>query len=172
MPLHSTKEKKGARSIHFNFVVQGRFRPVSSVSAVSIASRYGPILAKSAQFGANRSQVGANPKEKKKSLDVASTRRQPRWDASNSGAAPSQPRPYFLAMVWPNCRFSHLFHTLESPTHHVSIPPISHLCTSFPIFSCTLCIDFLLFHLNFSVNGTPIREFKNLESNGVPFPKN
>ena len=43
MPLHSTKEKKGARSIHFNFVVQGRFRPVSSISAVSIASRYDPI---------------------------------------------------------------------------------------------------------------------------------
>ena len=43
MPLHSTKEKKGARSIHFNFVVQGRFQPVSSVSAVSIASRYDPI---------------------------------------------------------------------------------------------------------------------------------
>ena len=40
MPLHSTKEKKGARSIHFNFVVQGQFRPVSSVS---IASRYDPI---------------------------------------------------------------------------------------------------------------------------------
>ena len=43
MPLHSTKEKKGARSIHFNFVVQGRFRPVSSISAISIASRYDPI---------------------------------------------------------------------------------------------------------------------------------
>ena len=40
MPLHSTKEKKGARSIHFNFVVQGRFRPVSSVS---VASRYDSI---------------------------------------------------------------------------------------------------------------------------------
>ena len=34
-------------------------------------------------------------------------------------------------------------------------------------FVLTFC-----FHLNFSVNGTAIREFKNLESNGVPFPKN
>ena len=75
-------------------------------------------------------------------------------------------------MVWPNCGFSHLFHTLESPANHVSIAPTSHLCTLFQIFPYTLFIDFLLFHLSFSMDDTPIREFKNLESNGVPFPKN
>lgn len=42
-----------------------------------------------------------------------------------------------------------------------------YLCWKQLIESYFLCVFF-----SFSVDGTPIREFKNMESKGIPFPKN
>ena len=100
----------------------GRFRPVPAcfrpVSAVSAAGRYvrygryGPILAESARFGANRSRFGANRSRfgtnRAASARIEPSRRESekkkktqtwtdaRATASDAGAAPLVPRPCFL----------------------------------------------------------------------------
>ena len=59
----------------------GLFWPFRLLANTTSYGQYGPILAESAQFGANQSQVGANPrlkkKKKKKNSDVAAMRGQP-----------------------------------------------------------------------------------------------
>ena len=68
-------------------------------------------------------------------------------------------------LVWPYCWFSCLFHPLESSAHCVST-------VFFPVVNLLRLITFFIVISSFSVDGTPIREFKNSESIGVPFPKN
>ena len=75
-------------------------------------------------------------------------------------------------LVWPHCWLSHLFYPLESSAHCVS-----NIFLQSPSFLLSLSFNllrlinvYLIF--SFSVDGTPIREFKNSESIGVAFPKN
>ena len=103
----------------------GLFRPYRPPADTTRYGRYGPILAESAQFSANRSRfgtnraasariephrressrVGANLRKKKKKKNVDAVRRAgnrverrvPRRAASDVGAAPLVPRPCFLA---------------------------------------------------------------------------
>ena len=88
----------------------GLFRPFQLPADMTQYGRYGPILAESARFGVNQceskpnwresSQVGTNPRgKKKKSSNAALIRKQPCWTprpVSDLGAAPSQPHPCFL----------------------------------------------------------------------------
>ena len=91
----------------------GRFRHVSAVfrpvSAVSAASRYGPILAESARFSANQSQFSTNRaasariepsrRESKKKKKKTQTRTDAQATASDAGAAPLVPCPCFLVAL-------------------------------------------------------------------------
>ena len=85
---HKTKKKTQKKQKIFRIELRkDRFRmfgPYSKpISAISVASRYSRILAESAPFGANRSRISANPRErerergKKKSSDAAPMRRSP-----------------------------------------------------------------------------------------------
>ena len=76
----------------------GLFWPFQSSANTTQYGRYGPIRRK-----LKPSQRESEGKKKKKSLDAAPTRGQPRRTprlASNLGAAPSQPRPCFLASMY------------------------------------------------------------------------
>ena len=85
-----------------------QYRPPADTSWYGRYGRYGPILAESARFGANRSRFGTNRSASarirgKKNPDAVRRagnrvgRRVPRRAASNAGAAPLVPRPCFLA---------------------------------------------------------------------------
>ena len=120
--IHKTNKEEGKKHITMPLRVRisavpasfkadfGRFRPVS---AISVAGRYSPILAKSARFGANWSQFSANraesarirEKKKKKNSNAAPTRGQPHRTprpTSDSSAPPSQPHPCFLGHKHPS----------------------------------------------------------------------
>ena len=119
MPWFTKQRKKKARNTLLclwgeNFgifgQIQGRFRPVSSVSGLfrpyrSPASttwygRYGPILAKSARFGMNRAILAriepSRHESEKKKKKKTQTRTDARATASDAGATPTQPHPCFL----------------------------------------------------------------------------
>ena len=107
--IHKTKKKEG--KIHSEMrisTVPARFKAdfglFRSLADTDWYGQYDPILVESAWFDANRSRIGANQVEsaqipKKKHSDAAPTRghqhRTPHRAASDSGAAPSQPRLYF-----------------------------------------------------------------------------
>jgi len=61
---------------------------------------------------------------------------------------------------------------LESTTHNVSTNNFPDLLSIGIISYRILFLFFCVSHFSFSVDGIAIREFKNLESIGVPFPKN
>ena len=119
-----TKKRKKKESFGFSSHIQGRFRPFPAcfgrfqlVSAdTTWNGQYGPILAESARFGANRSRFGTNrvalariepswreSEKKKKNADADRRvgnrvgRRVPCRVASDAGAAPLVPYLCFLA---------------------------------------------------------------------------
>ena len=88
----------------------GLFRPYRPPADTTRYGRYGPILAESARFGANRSRFGTNraasariepsrrESEKKKKKKKTQTRSDARATASDAGAAPLVPRPCILGI--------------------------------------------------------------------------
>ena len=110
----------------------GLFRPYRPPADTSRYGRYGPILAESVRFGANRSRFGTNratsarieqsrreseKKKKKKKADAVRRagnrigRRVPHRATSDAGAAPLVPHPCFLG------KFPHLM-----PSVHHCLP--------------------------------------------------
>ena len=87
----------------------GLFRPYRPPADTTRYGRYGPILAESAQFGANQSRFGTNQaasarielsrreSEKKNIYKKTQTRSDVRANASDAGAAPLVPHLCFLA---------------------------------------------------------------------------
>ena len=97
---HKTKKKTQKKQKIFRIELRkDRFRmfgPYSKpISAISVASRYSPILAESAPFGANRSRISANPRERERERGKKKKKLRRGTDAPQSGAVPSQPRQCF-----------------------------------------------------------------------------
>ena len=86
----------------------GRFRPVPAIlrpyrppADMTRYGRYGPILAESARFGANRAasariEPSRRESDKKKKKKKTQTRSDARATASDAGATPLVPRSCFL----------------------------------------------------------------------------
>ena len=110
------------------------YRPYRPPADMTWYGRYGPILAESARFGANRSWFGTNRAEserirekKKKNADAVRRagnrigRHDPRRAESDAGAAPLVPRPCFLASTMITTKES----VVENPELSLVPPPPS-----------------------------------------------
>ena len=91
--------------------VSGLFRPYRPSANTTRYGRYGPILAESARFGANRSRFGTNQaalaqieprrrESEKKKKKKTQTRTDARATVSDAGVAPLVPRPCFLGVYY------------------------------------------------------------------------